>query len=50
MRYTKPTIQHETKATPIIMGIQGKLTSVSDNQQLKPPHVYSVPAAYEADE
>jgi hypothetical protein len=46
MRYTKPEIQNESKATPLIMGTQAKITDLPELQVNK----RSDPAAYEADE
>ncbi len=50
MRYTKPTIQNETKATTQIMGGVSKFTQTLDNLGQPMPHIRTTTSAYEADE
>lgn len=50
MRYTKPTILNDSKATTLIMGTQFKRVPTSPDSHPLPPQIYSDGSAYEADE
>lgn len=47
MRYTKPTILSESKASPLIMGTQTKAGLTFDAD---PPTYHTIAPAYEVDE